>query len=117
MLSALTLTVTAATSGVLTAGPASAGGIGDVLSPAFGTNCANHDVGAQPAGTTTTAGTGAANGNLLGLPLGSPLNHCGGADLLPTGDGGLASGARGGGGSLDVGNGLVSAAGGAGGGL
>lgn len=88
-------TYKAATTFVLTAGaaaalaaaavPASAGGIGDVLSPAFGTNCANHNTGPHAAGTTTT-GTGAADGNLLGLPLGSPLNQCGGADMPTGGD-------------------------------
>ncbi|MFF3343623.1 chaplin family protein [Streptomyces flavidovirens] len=62
---------------------ASAGGIGDFLSPAFGTNCANHH-GAHAAGTTTH-GTGTANGNLAELPVGSPLNQCGGADLPDVG--------------------------------
>ncbi|MFD3760814.1 hypothetical protein [Streptomyces sp. NPDC058622] len=57
-------TYKAATTFVLTAGaaaalaaaaaPASAGGIGDILSPAFGTNCANHNTGPHAAGTTTT---------------------------------------------------------------
>ncbi|WP_392895556.1 hypothetical protein [Streptomyces sp. LN699] len=89
-------TYKAATTFVFTAGaavaaltaaatPASAGGIGDILSPAFGTNCANHRTAPHAAGATT-AGTGAADGNLLGLPLGSPLNQCGGADLTPESD-------------------------------
>ncbi|MGW4220318.1 hypothetical protein ACWEJZ_25315 [Streptomyces bacillaris] len=60
---------------------ASAGGIGDFLSPSFGTDCANWDARAHAAGETT-AGTGTANSNLLGLPLGSPTNQCGGADQL-----------------------------------
>jgi hypothetical protein len=59
---------------------ASAGGIGDVLSPAFGTNCANHNTGAHADGLTRH-GTGTVGGNLAGLPLGSALNQCGGADL------------------------------------
>ncbi|GGY64251.1 MULTISPECIES: hypothetical protein [Streptomyces] len=59
--------------------PAAAGGVGDFLSPAFDTNCANQRTGADAAGRTTN-GTGAANGNLLGLPLGTALNQCGGAD-------------------------------------
>ncbi len=60
--------------------PASAGGIGDFLSPAFGTTCANHH--STPRATdTTSAGTGSADGNFLGLPVGSPFNQCGGADL------------------------------------
>ncbi|MDQ0577978.1 hypothetical protein [Streptomyces rishiriensis] len=63
-----------------TAAPASAGGIGDFLSPAFGVSCANLNNGAHANGTTTQ-GTGAANGNLAGLPLGGALNQCGGADL------------------------------------
>ncbi|MFJ9698361.1 chaplin family protein [Streptomyces fradiae] len=58
--------------------PAWASGVGDVLSPAFGTDCANHH-GTRADGITTH-GTGAANGNLAGLPLGSPFNQCGGAD-------------------------------------
>ncbi|MFD6438144.1 hypothetical protein [Streptomyces venezuelae] len=89
-LTLLTLTTTAMVGGLAAAGPAFAGGIGDVLSPAFGTNCANHNIGALAAGATT-AGTGAADGNLLGLPLGSALNQCGGADLLPKGDDDLVS--------------------------
>ncbi|MER6393702.1 hypothetical protein ABT236_35250 [Streptomyces sp. NPDC001523] len=86
------ITHKAATAFVLTAGsvaaalaaasPASAGGVGDFLSPAFSTNCVNHDTVPHAAGATT-AGTGAADGNLLGLPLGSPLNQCGGADVTP----------------------------------
>ncbi|MFJ6993865.1 hypothetical protein [Streptomyces sp. NPDC003090] len=77
-------TATALTAAVLgtalaTAAPAAAGGIGDFLSPAFGTSCANHHTGARATGATTS-GTGAANGNLAGLPLGSALNQCGGAD-------------------------------------
>jgi hypothetical protein len=65
--------------GLGTAVPASAGGIGDFLSPAFGVSCANLNNGAHASGTTTQ-GTGAANGNLAGLPLGGALNQCGGAD-------------------------------------
>ncbi|MGI5484806.1 hypothetical protein [Streptomyces lavendofoliae] len=61
------------------AAPASAGGIGDVLSPAFGTMCGNLNNGARANGSTTH-GTGTAGGNLAGLPIGSALNQCGGAD-------------------------------------
>ncbi|WP_353963737.1 chaplin family protein [Streptomyces sp. NBC_00083] len=57
-----------------------AGGIGDFLSPAFGTSCANQNTGAHANGATTH-GAGSASGNLAGIPLGSPLNQCGGADL------------------------------------
>ncbi|GAA0611802.1 hypothetical protein GCM10010394_47010 [Streptomyces crystallinus] len=60
--------------------PASAGGIGDFLSPAFGTNCANHNTGAHADGLTHH-GTGTAGGNLAGIPVGSAVNQCGGADL------------------------------------
>ncbi|MFJ7063730.1 hypothetical protein ACIQVA_39870 [Streptomyces microflavus] len=77
--------------GLVAAAPASAGGIGDFLSPAFGVNCANHNTGTQAAGATT-AGTGAANGNLLGLPLGGALNQCGGADLPGENKGGISFG-------------------------
>ncbi|MFC8226282.1 hypothetical protein [Streptomyces sp. NPDC057287] len=68
-------------SGLAAASPAYAGGSGAILSPAFATNCGNHNGGRQPTGSTT-AGTGAVNGNLLGAPLGSALNQCGGADYL-----------------------------------
>jgi hypothetical protein len=61
------------------AAPAAAGGIGDFLSPAFATSCSNLDNAAQAEGATTH-GTGTAAGNLTGLPVGSPLNQCGGAD-------------------------------------
>lgn len=63
----------------LSAGPASAGGILPIGSPAFGTSCANHHTSAHASGATTH-GTGAANGNLAGLPIDSPFNQCGGAD-------------------------------------
>ncbi|UZI33476.1 hypothetical protein [Streptomyces sp. VB1] len=70
----------AATGTVLgTAAPASAGGIGDFLSPAFGISCANQNTGAHATGSTRQ-GTGTAGGNLAGLPIGSALNQCGGAD-------------------------------------
>ncbi|MGZ3097144.1 hypothetical protein [Streptomyces sp. H72] len=75
----LALATAALGSGLATATPASAGGIGDILSPAFGTTCGNH--GSTHATGVTTHTTGAANGNLAGLPIGSPLNQCGGADL------------------------------------
>lgn len=77
---ALALTATAVAGGVVVAAPASAGGIGDFLSPAFGTSCANHQVGAKADGATTHS-TGSAGGNLAGLPLTGALNQCGGADL------------------------------------
>ncbi|MFI1677412.1 chaplin family protein [Streptomyces sp. NPDC020607] len=63
--------------------PAWAGGIGDFLSPAFGTSCNNHH-GARAEGATSH-GTGTASANLAGLPVGSPVNQCGGADLSPSG--------------------------------
>ncbi|MFF3343652.1 hypothetical protein [Streptomyces flavidovirens] len=66
--------------GIVTAAPAAAGGIGDFLSPAFGTACANLNNGARAHGVTTQ-GTGIAGGDLAGLPIGSALNQCGGADL------------------------------------
>ncbi|MGZ3097062.1 hypothetical protein [Streptomyces sp. H62] len=65
--------------GVAAAPPAAAGGVGDFLSPAFGTACGNH--GGPHAAGSTSHGTGTVGGNLAGLPIGSPLNQCGGADL------------------------------------
>ncbi|MEU8966959.1 chaplin family protein [Streptomyces sp. NPDC048491] len=78
-LTATTLIATAVAGSVLAADFAVAGGVGDFLSPAFGTDCANLQTGTQASGSTTR-GTGAGGGNLLGLPIGSPLNQCGGAD-------------------------------------
>ncbi|MDA4891926.1 hypothetical protein PFZ55_34115 [Streptomyces sp. MS2A] len=76
---ATALTAAGLGTALITAVPASAGGIGDFLSPAFGTSCANHHTGAHATGATRS-GTGAANGNLAGLSLGSALNQRGGAD-------------------------------------
>ncbi|MFD5161106.1 hypothetical protein ACFWMJ_24025 [Streptomyces hawaiiensis] len=73
-------TVTVAGAGLITATPASAGGIGDFLAPAFGNGCANQNTSARAAGETRH-GTGTAGGNVAGLPVGSPFNQCGGADL------------------------------------
>ncbi|WP_329438802.1 hypothetical protein OG906_34115 [Streptomyces sp. NBC_01426] len=80
MTAAVLLTTATVGAGMVTAVPASAGGVGDFLSPAFGTDCANLNTGAQAAGHTTR-GSGAAGGSLLGLPIGTPLNQCGGADM------------------------------------
>ncbi|MFD5098322.1 chaplin family protein [Streptomyces albidochromogenes] len=77
---AVGLTAIVGGAGLITATPASAGGIGDFLSPAFGSNCANQNTGAHAAGETRQ-GTGIAGGNLAGLPVGTPFNQCGGADL------------------------------------
>ncbi|MFF5537259.1 chaplin family protein [Streptomyces cinerochromogenes] len=75
---AFVFTATAAGMVMATASSASAGGVGGFLSPAFGTDCANHQ-GSHASGATTH-GTGAVTGNLAGLPAGSPFNQCGGAD-------------------------------------
>ncbi|MEU7158845.1 hypothetical protein [Streptomyces chrestomyceticus] len=71
-------TVTSVSAGIATSAPAVAGGVGDFLSPAFAVTCVNH-TGARTSGATTH-GTGTASSNLVGLPLGSALNQCGGAD-------------------------------------
>ncbi|MCZ0210710.1 hypothetical protein OZK63_35535 [Streptomyces sp. UMAF16] len=76
---ALTGSCLAALTVGLTAVPASAGGILPIASPSFATSCTNH--GAPHAGGATTRGTGAADGNLADLLVGSPFNHCGGAEL------------------------------------
>lgn len=78
----LGITAAAFEAGLAGAVPAAAGGVGDLLSPAFGTLCSNLHNGAYAHGATTT-GTGTAGGTLLGLPLTGALNQCGGADLLP----------------------------------
>jgi ammonia channel protein AmtB len=65
--------------GLASAAPATAGGIGDFLSPAFGISCVNENTGARADGVTRQ-GTGTMGGNLAGIPVGSALNQCGGAD-------------------------------------
>lgn len=79
-MTALALTAAVVGAGGANAEPASAGGIGVLLSPAFSTLCANHHTGARTAGSTTN-GAGSLSDNLAGLPIGSALNQCGGADL------------------------------------
>ncbi|MGI5451187.1 hypothetical protein ACQEVM_36535 [Streptomyces sp. CA-243310] len=64
------LTAAAIGASIATAAPASAGGIGDFLSPAFGVNRANRNNGAHANGTTTQ-GAGAIGGNIAGIPIGS----------------------------------------------
>lgn len=86
----LALTAIAVGASMATAAPASAGGVGDFLSPAFATTCTN-DHGAHANGVTTR-GTGAGDGNLAGLPIGSPANHCGGAGADPLSALGSAAG-------------------------
>ncbi|MEU4794794.1 hypothetical protein [Streptomyces sp. NPDC023327] len=83
VLTTFTLTATAVAGGFLAAAPASAGGIGDFLSPAFGKGCANLDNGAHADGATRS-GTGTVGGNSAGPPIGNPTNQCGGADLPRT---------------------------------
>ncbi|WP_228974759.1 hypothetical protein [Streptomyces sp. DH12] len=79
-----TLTTLGATATLLGAGlagaaPAAAGGVGDFLSPAFGTACANLNNGAHADGATSH-GTGTGGSNVAGVPLSNALNQCGGAD-------------------------------------
>ncbi|MFE2267569.1 hypothetical protein [Streptomyces griseosporeus] len=61
-----------------TAAPAAAGNLVPIVSPAFGTFCANHR--SPHASGATTHGTGAGSSNLAGLPISNPANQCGGAD-------------------------------------
>ncbi|QLE75383.1 hypothetical protein FGW37_30760 [Streptomyces rectiverticillatus] len=74
----LTLTVAAIGAGFTNAESASAGGIGVLLSPAFGTLCVNK-TGAHAAGATR-AGSGTVSNNLGKVPIFGALNQCGGAD-------------------------------------
>ncbi|MGA4801188.1 chaplin family protein [Streptomyces lavendulocolor] len=60
--------------------PASAGGIGPIGSPAFGNECFNRSTDALARGSTSYA-TGLVGGNVLGVPLSTPRNQCGGADF------------------------------------
>ncbi|MGI5484808.1 hypothetical protein [Streptomyces lavendofoliae] len=57
--------------------------MGDFLSPAFGTNCANQAGAAAAGGAASAPST--TGGNALGVPLTGPLNHCGGADAANAG--------------------------------
>ncbi|MER7984239.1 hypothetical protein ABTY53_01335 [Streptomyces noursei] len=51
------------------------------MSPSFDNSCTNgHSSGAAGA---TTRGSGSVSGLLGQIPIGSPLNQCGGADFLP----------------------------------
>lgn len=77
---AVALAAAALSSGLATATPASAGGVGDFLSPAFGDTCVNEHVGAKAVGATTRS-TGTGGGTVAGIPIVSPVNQCGGADL------------------------------------
>ncbi|MFH8409325.1 hypothetical protein ACH4FX_31745 [Streptomyces sp. NPDC018019] len=72
------------------AAPASAGGILPIASPAFGNSCANR--GAPHATGTTAHGTGTGDGNLAGLPISGPSNHCGSADFSGGALNGLTNG-------------------------
>ncbi|WP_188306488.1 hypothetical protein [Streptomyces sp. CBMA123] len=87
---ALALTAATIGAGLATAAPATAGGVGDFLSPAFGTDCENHHIGAHATGATTS-GSGTVSNNSGKLPLLSALNHCGGADMLVSQNGGAYS--------------------------
>jgi hypothetical protein len=79
-LAVLSLVGTSLGIGLANAAPASAGGIGGFLSPAFGTNCANHST-TESTGDTIH-GSGAANGLLASVPVSNPSNQCGGADVI-----------------------------------
>jgi hypothetical protein len=57
-----------------------AGGIIVVASPSFSNACTNAGTHTTPHGATTH-GPGTAGGLLGQIPITSPLNHCGGADL------------------------------------
>jgi hypothetical protein len=65
--------------GLAAAAPATAGGVGAFLSPAFGTTCIQRL--APGAGGVTTHGAGSGSGILAGVPFGGSVNQCGGADI------------------------------------
>ncbi|MDH6699911.1 chaplin family protein [Streptomyces griseoviridis] len=66
---------------LLPAGAAHANVIG-VGNATFGNTCVSEG-GARAAGTTV-AGSGAASGNQIGLPLDLPRNHCGNSGIICT---------------------------------
>ncbi|WP_143655763.1 hypothetical protein [Streptomyces sp. XY006] len=65
--------------GMLSAAPASAGGIGVIASPAFNNTCVTIDR-TNRAVTETAHAAGLLN-NAAQLPLSAPYQHCGGADI------------------------------------
>ncbi|MFF9480034.1 hypothetical protein [Streptomyces sp. NPDC014733] len=77
---ALGLAAAALGAGLAGAAPASAGGIIAIASPSFANSCASHGTTAHHTGSAEH-GSGIASGLLAALPAGTPLNHCGGADL------------------------------------
>ncbi|GAB2627659.1 hypothetical protein GCM10027168_69230 [Streptomyces capparidis] len=56
-----------------------AGGIVDVLAPAFGNGCQNTYRHSSARNAVSTH-PGSVAGNGVGVPVTGPLNHCGGAD-------------------------------------
>ncbi|GAB2580690.1 hypothetical protein GCM10027168_11900 [Streptomyces capparidis] len=80
MLRALVVCLVVPAGIVLLAGTARAGGIVQILNPAFGNGCGNHSSGAT-ARASTTASPGTVGGNQAAVPLTGPSNHCGGAEI------------------------------------
>ncbi|GGY65815.1 hypothetical protein GCM10010326_70530 [Streptomyces xanthochromogenes] len=66
--------------GLAAATPAAAGGIIVVASPSHDNACTNLGTTAQSGGETRN-GSGTVGGLLAAVPVGMPLNNCGGADL------------------------------------
>ncbi|MYT28513.1 MULTISPECIES: hypothetical protein [unclassified Streptomyces] len=79
-LTAVGLTAATLGAGLAAAAPASAGGIGVILSPSFDNSCANQHAAAN-ANADTVHGRGTAGGLSAAIPADTPLNHCGGAEL------------------------------------
>ncbi|GAB2629012.1 hypothetical protein GCM10027168_70880 [Streptomyces capparidis] len=76
----LVLAFLAAGSLGLSAAPARAGGIINILNPAFGNGCENHYQHASARGAVATH-PGSVSGNGVGVPVTGPVNQCGNADL------------------------------------
>ncbi|WP_189762375.1 hypothetical protein [Streptomyces xanthochromogenes] len=76
---ALAVAAAAIGAGLAAASPAVAGGVIVVASPSHDNSCFNTD--AAQSRDATRNGSGTAAGLLAALPIETPLNHCGGADL------------------------------------
>ncbi|MET9506445.1 hypothetical protein ABZY42_32825 [Streptomyces sp. NPDC006622] len=70
---------TVALGALVSAQPASAGGILPIAGPAFGNLC--HNTSGAAAGGTATGGPSTAGGNVAQLPQDDSYQHCGGAEL------------------------------------
>ncbi|MET9801576.1 hypothetical protein [Streptomyces sp. NPDC006368] len=65
---------------LVSAQPASAGGILPIAAPAFGNTC--HNTSQAAAGAAATGSAGTVGGNIAQVPQDDSYQHCGGAELV-----------------------------------